>query len=165
MIRAGETANVVGVWSGDAEGNGDSVGLDEGDGEAVDAWSAKFAHGCGGTLAHSLCTPRASPANGLTLVLKLPLASAVAEPATLFGWSQYRVTASFGRNWPPLTLMTVFEPPAVTSSERKALTGVGVGQETPLLGWHWAMTGLRVRGETTVRAAARATAPNTTTTG
>src|SRR5207237_7132638 len=68
VIRAGETANVVGVWSGDAEGNGDSVGLDEGDGEAVDAWSAKFAHGCGGTLAQSLCTPRASPANGLTLV-------------------------------------------------------------------------------------------------
>src|SRR5260370_10103706 len=69
-------------------GEGDSVG--EGDGEGVGAGplSEKLAHGLGCTLAHSLCTPGASPENGLPRVLKLPLPSARAEPATLFCVSQ-----------------------------------------------------------------------------
>ena len=115
----------VGPTAGDAEG--DSEGEGDAEGVGVADSRAKFAHGFGGTLAQSLCTPGASAENGLTRVLKLPLASAVAPPATLSGWSQYSVTCSFGRNWPPVTLTTVFAGPFVTSSDRKALTGIGVG--------------------------------------
>jgi len=73
---------------GSAVGDGDSIGEGEGDGEVCGASSVKIAQGLGGTLAQSLCAPGPSPANVLTLVLKLPLASAVAEPATLLAWSQ-----------------------------------------------------------------------------
>jgi hypothetical protein len=77
---------VVALASGD--GDGDSVGVGEGDGEVAGASMVNVAHGLGCTLAHSLWTPGPSPENGLTRVLKLPLPSAVAEPATLLGWSQ-----------------------------------------------------------------------------
>ncbi len=60
----------------------------EGEGVGVAVWSAKFAYGYGGTFAKSLCTPGLSPSNGFTRVLKLPLASAVAAPATWLAWSQ-----------------------------------------------------------------------------
>ena len=64
------------------------MGVGEGGGDATGAWRVKFAQGFGWTLAHSLWTPGASFGPGLTRALKLPLASAVAVPATLFGWSQ-----------------------------------------------------------------------------
>ena len=48
-----------GVSVGD--GDGDSLGVGEGLGVGVAAWSVKFAHGFGGTLAQSLCTPGLSP--------------------------------------------------------------------------------------------------------
>ncbi|TMF35001.1 MAG: hypothetical protein E6I27_16805 [Chloroflexi bacterium] len=83
-IRAG-VATKAGVSSGEADGDGDSDGVGEGEGDALAAWRVKFAHGLGCTLAQSLCTPGGSPAKGLTRVLKLPLLSAVAEPATLVG--------------------------------------------------------------------------------
>jgi hypothetical protein len=38
-----------------------------------------------------------------------------------------RVIDSLGRNAPPLTVICVFASPAVMSSERNALVGVGVG--------------------------------------
>lgn len=87
LTRAG-VATRVGLVEG-AEGLGESSGEGdaEGDGDAV-ACSAKVAHGFGGTLAHKRCTPGVSPANGLTLLLKLPLASAVALPPTWLGESQ-----------------------------------------------------------------------------
>lgn len=84
VIRAGVAVR-LGVCSGDVVGRGESLGEAVGDGEAVAESRAKFAHGLGGTLAQTLCTPGASPLKGLMRVLKLPLASAVAEPATLFG--------------------------------------------------------------------------------
>src|SRR5437660_10335254 len=116
------------LGTADADGEGDSLGNGEGDGEAAAVvWSVKVAQGFGGTLAHTWCAAGWSPAKGLIRVVKLPLLSAVAEPATLFAWSQYSVIASLGRNWPPLTVIAVFESPAVTSSVMKALTGVGVG--------------------------------------
>ena len=71
-----------------ADGEGDSLGEGEADGDACGPARAKVAQGLGGTLAQSLCTPGASPENALTRVLKLPPPSAFAEPATLFGWSQ-----------------------------------------------------------------------------
>ena len=74
----------LGVSSGETEGKGDSEGVVDDVGVGVGDSRLKNAHGLGRTLAHSLCWPGASPANGLTRVLKLPLASAVAEPATLF---------------------------------------------------------------------------------
>src|SRR4029077_8362780 len=64
------------------DGDGDSGGEGEGDGVGCAAWSVKFAHGFGCTLAHRWWMPAPSPANGLTRVLKLPLPSAVADPAT-----------------------------------------------------------------------------------
>src|SRR2546426_7448513 len=85
------TGDVEGVASvvGMALGEGDSLGVGEGDGEFCGASMVKFAHGLGATLAHSLWTPGASPANGLMCgALKFPFESAIAEPATLFGWSQ-----------------------------------------------------------------------------
>lgn len=58
----------------------------------------------------------------------MPLPSATAPPATLLlGGSQMSVIDSLGRNAPPLTVICVLASPAVTSSERKALVGVGVG--------------------------------------
>ena len=107
--------------------------------------------------------PGESPAKGFTRVLKLPPPSAVADPATWLGVSQYRVVCSFGLNCPPVTLMTVAGGPAVTSRERNALTGVGVGQGE--LAEQSARAVVRVRGETTVKAEARAAAPKTTTNG
>ncbi len=65
---------------------------------------------------------------GFTWVVKLPLESATAPPATLLlGGSQMSVIDSLGRNAPPLTVICVLGSPAVTSSERNALVGVGVG--------------------------------------
>src|SRR5262245_38640423 len=89
LTRAG-VATWLGVGSGDDDGlgDGDSSGVGEGDGVGVGAWRAKLAHGFGRTLAHSLCTPGLSVAIGLTRVLKLPFASAVAAPATLAAVSQ-----------------------------------------------------------------------------
>jgi len=63
----------------------------------------------------------------MTLVVKLPLASAFDAPAMWFVTSQYRLVDSLGRKAEPLTVMIVFGGPAVTSIEMKALTGVGVG--------------------------------------
>jgi len=117
----------VAVGSSVGEGEGCSEGLGEEDGVGVADWSVKLAHGLGCTLAHSLWTPGASPERGWTRTLKLPLPSAVALPATLVVWSQYRLICWLGRNWPPVTLITVVAGPAVTSSERNALIGVGKG--------------------------------------
>ena len=75
------------LTTGSGEGEGDSVG--EGDGVGVaGALIVKNAHGLGCTLAQSLCWPGASPGKGLTRVLKLPLPSARAAPATCAAWSQ-----------------------------------------------------------------------------
>src|SRR5438270_4054989 len=104
--RAG-VATKAGLSSGEADGDVWSVGLAVGDGVASGATSVKFAQGLGATLAQRWWTPLASPAKGLTRVLKLPLASAVAEPATWSVRSQYSDIASLGRNWPPVTLITV----------------------------------------------------------
>jgi hypothetical protein len=113
---------------GDSDGDGDSDGEGDGEGVGVAASSVKLAQGNGATLAHRWWTPGASPENGLTLVVKLPLASAFAPPATLlFGGSQYRVICSLARKAPPFTVICVLGPPAVTSSDRNAFTGVGVG--------------------------------------
>jgi hypothetical protein len=80
------TGVALGLSDGDDEGeavaDGDGDGDADGEGE-VEADSVKVAHGPGGTLAQSLCWPGGSPANGFTCVVKLPLESAVAEPATL----------------------------------------------------------------------------------
>jgi hypothetical protein len=70
----------VGLGDGDGDVSGD--GEVEGDGDAAAAWRLKVAQGFGATLAHSLWTPGVSPANGMTLVVKLPLASAFDAPAT-----------------------------------------------------------------------------------
>src|SRR5690349_19866695 len=107
--------------------------------------------------------PGGSPAKGFTRVLKLPPPSAVADPATWLGVSQYRVVAWLGLNCPALTLMTVDGGPAVTSRERNALTGVGVGQGEEAE--QSARAVLRVRGETAVRAKARTAAPKIRTNG
>ena len=89
-FRVAATGEDVGVTSvvGTAEGEGDSLGLGEADGVVCGPASENVAHGLGGTLAQSLCVPGASPENALTRVLKLPPPSALAAPATLFGWSQ-----------------------------------------------------------------------------
>src|SRR5258708_17610732 len=59
---------------------------------------------------------------------KLPRPAGTAPPATLvLGGSQMSVIDSLGRNAPPLTVICVLGSPAVTSSERNALVGVGVG--------------------------------------
>ena len=128
LIAAGDGV-AASVGRGLGEGEGGSVGDGDatGDGEAV-ASRVKSAQGVGGTLAQSLWSPRGSPGNGLTCVAKLPLESAIADPATLLlGGSQLRLMGSLGRNPEPETVMTVFASPAVTSRLRKALTGVGVG--------------------------------------
>src|SRR5690242_1152840 len=73
------------LTTGSGEGEGDS------DGEGVGVAGGlivKNAHGLGCTLAHSLCGPGASPGKGLTRVLKLPLPSERAAPATCAAWSQ-----------------------------------------------------------------------------
>ena len=58
----------------------------------------------------------------------MPLPSATAPPATLLlGGSQMRVIDSLGRKAPPLTVICVLGSPAVISSERNALVGIGVG--------------------------------------
>jgi hypothetical protein len=85
VVRAGVAATEV----SEGDGDGDSLGLGEGEGVTCGPWSAKFAQGLGGTLAHRWCTPGGSPENGFTLtLLKLPFWSAVAEPATWFATSQ-----------------------------------------------------------------------------
>ena len=66
-----------------------------------------------------------------------------------------------GRNWPPLTLMTVLGPPAVTSRERNALTGVGVGHGAELAGTQAALA----MGAWATRRAAEAAAATTRTAG
>lgn len=67
-------------------------------------------------------------ANGLTLVVKFPLASAFAPPATLLlGGSQYSVMCSLARKAPPLTVMAVVAGPVATSRVTKALAGIGEG--------------------------------------
>ena len=64
----------------------------------------------------------------MTLVVKFPLASAFAPPATLvLGGSQYSVMCSLARKAPPLTVMLVVTGPVATSSVRKALAGIGEG--------------------------------------
>ena len=75
----------TGSAEGEAEGDSDGLGLGVGDGVAL---TEKLAHGFGCTLAHSLCTPGPSPGKGLTRVLKLPLPSAWAKPATWLEVSQ-----------------------------------------------------------------------------
>src|SRR5256885_9934307 len=127
LTRAGVAACGVAVGSSVGEGEGCSEGLGEEDGVGVADWSVKLAQGLGCTLAHSLWTPGASPERGWTRTLKLPLPSAVALPATLVVWSQYRLMCWLVREWPPVTLITVVAGPAVTSSERNALIGVGKG--------------------------------------
>src|ERR1700694_5855745 len=78
-----------GVVVASGVGEGDALGLGDGNGEVVAASRVKLAHGFGATIAQSLWTPGASPAKGLMWgALKLPFWSAIAEPATLFGWSQ-----------------------------------------------------------------------------
>jgi hypothetical protein len=74
------------VASGDDEG--EALGVGDGTGEVVGDSMVKLAQGFGATLAQSLWRPGPSPEKGLTRVLKLPLASAVALPATLLFWSQ-----------------------------------------------------------------------------
>ena len=128
-LRVVATGVGLGVCSGlaAAVGEGDSLGVGDGDGVVCGAARVKFAQGFGATLAHSLWTPGGSPGNGLTLVMKFPLLSALAPPAILLGWSQYSVICSLGRNAPPFTVIWVVGSPAVTSSEMKALFGIGVG--------------------------------------
>ena len=116
----------VGDAAASGEGEGDSAGLADGEGDVPAASSWKVAHGRGSTLAQSLCWPGGSPENGLTCVTKLPLPSAAAPPATLFGWSQNRVICSLERNAPPLTVICVVGPPSVTSRERNAFWGIGL---------------------------------------
>jgi hypothetical protein len=81
----------------------------------------------------------------MTLVVKLPLASALDAPATWFVTSQYRLVDSLGRKAEPFTVMMVFGGPAVTSMEMKALTGigdgVGVGEGVGGGGVHGALAG------------------------
>lgn len=61
-----------------------------------------------------------------------------------------------GRNWPPVTLMTVFESPCVTSRERNAL--IGVGQAGALASEpHWARTMGACAKRKTLEAAAAST--------
>jgi hypothetical protein len=55
----------LGPGEGDVDGVDDGDALGDGDGEVVAGCSVKDAHGLGGTLAQSLWTPGASPANGL----------------------------------------------------------------------------------------------------
>jgi hypothetical protein len=86
-------ATGVGLLDGDVVatgvGEGEALGVGDGEGDVVAASREKLAQGFGATLAQSLWTPGASPANGLMWgALKLPFWSALAEPATLFGWSQ-----------------------------------------------------------------------------
>src|ERR1700674_1776041 len=89
-----------GVVVASGVGEGDALGLGDGNGEVVAASRVKLAHGFGATLAQSLWTPGVSPAKGLMWgALKLPFWSAMAEPWTLLGGSR----------------------------ERKALVGMGVG--------------------------------------
>ena len=68
------------VGDGDVSGDADAEGL--ADGDAAAAWRLKLAQGFGCTLAHSLCTPGASPGNGFTTFVKLPPPSAVTLAAT-----------------------------------------------------------------------------------
>ena len=64
----------------------------------------------------------------MTLVVKFPLASAFAPPATLvLGGSQYSVMCSLARKAPPLTVMLVVTGPVATSRVMKALAGIGEG--------------------------------------
>jgi hypothetical protein len=64
----------------------------------------------------------------LTPVVKFPLASAFAPPATfVLGGSQYSVMCSLARKAPPLTVMLVVTGPVATSRVRKALAGIGEG--------------------------------------
>ena len=74
-----------GLADGEAAGDGDAG--EEGVGVGGPC-SVKLAHGLGGTLAHSLCRPGLSPGNGLTVVVKLPLPSALTLVATWLGVSQ-----------------------------------------------------------------------------
>ena len=146
----------------DGVAEGDSLGEGEGEGVGVVAGGLMVnkAHGLGGTLAHSLCCPGPSPANGFTFTLtKLPLASAVAFPATLLVVSQKSDMGSLGRNWPPVTVITVLTSPAVTSSEMNALAGQG---GTPDAG---AGQAARTPGEFRKRNIAEAAAASTTATG
>jgi hypothetical protein len=76
------------LGDGDVAADGDGEASGDGDGEAAAAVSVNRAQGLGGTLAHSLWRPGASPAKGMTLVVKLPFASALDAPATLVGKSQ-----------------------------------------------------------------------------
>jgi hypothetical protein len=72
-----------GDGDGDEDGDGDWAGVGEGG-----PWREKLAHGFGGTLAQSWCAPTASPAKGVTTVVKFPLPSLVTLVATLLGESQ-----------------------------------------------------------------------------
>src|SRR5579872_6965417 len=83
-------ADGLALATGEDDGVGESEGVGDGDGEGeAGGSSVKSAHGLGATLAHSLCSPGWSPVNGLMWgALKLPLASATADPATWPGWSQ-----------------------------------------------------------------------------
>ena len=83
VLLGDAVAVAEGVASGDGDGDGEGLG----DGPAT-ASRVKVAQGFGATLAQSLWAPGASPSKGLTLVVKLPFASVVAEPATLLVWSQ-----------------------------------------------------------------------------
>ena len=70
------------------EGDGSGEGDASGEGVTATACKVNVAQGLGATLAHSLWRPGGSPGKDLSCVVKLPLASALAAPETLFGWSQ-----------------------------------------------------------------------------
>src|SRR5438445_13634940 len=84
----------VGDAVASGEGESDSIGLADGEGDVAAASSCKLAHGRGSTLAQSVCWRGGSPQTGLTCVAELPLASAVPPPATLFGGVQHTVNWS-----------------------------------------------------------------------
>jgi hypothetical protein len=117
----------VALSVGDGEVSGDGEGDTSGVGVVGGPCSAKVAQGLGATFAQRRCTPGGSPGNGVTLVAKLPLASAMADPATLLlGGSHNRPTCWFGKNADPLTEMGVLATPEVTSMVMNAL-GFGLG--------------------------------------
>src|ERR1700687_4458661 len=87
-LSLGSTRAGVGATTGVGEGDVSGEGEASGEGLTAAGFSAKLAQGFGATLAHSLWTPVGSPGKGWTFVVKLPLASALPAPETLFDWSQ-----------------------------------------------------------------------------
>lgn len=119
---ADETGDGVDGDARDEDGDGDDGGVGVGG-----PCSVKVAHGLGGMLTHSRCTPTLSPGNGVTTFVKLPLESVTTLAATCACVSQYRLMDWPAQNADPLTVMFVLGPPAAVSRSIWAPIGVGVG--------------------------------------